>query len=99
MLPGILDSCKSLLFGIPKGNLSRLQHIQNSAARIILYQEHSRVTVLLCELHWLPVSSCFVQYKTLLLTFHAIKNGSPSYISNLVGPIHSYKCTTAFNRL
>ena len=81
-----LDSCNSLLFGLPKGNLYRLQRIQNSAAKIISGAcKRDHITPILRELHWLPISSR-IQFKILLLTFRAIKNGSPSYISDLVEP-------------
>ena len=81
-----LDSCNSLLFGLPKGNLYRLQRIQNSAAKIISGAgKRDHITPILRELHWLPISSR-IQFKILLLTFRAINNGSPSYISDLVEP-------------
>ena len=43
-----LDNCNSLLYGLPKHLVHRLQLAQNCAL-------HDHVTPLLKELHWLPV--------------------------------------------
>ena len=52
-----LDYCNTLLYGLPKGIIKRLQRIQNTAAHIItLRKSRDHITPILHELHWLPVS-------------------------------------------
>ena len=51
-----LDNCNSLLYGLLKHLLSRLQSAQNTAARIIkLTRRFDHITPVLKELLWLPV--------------------------------------------
>ena len=56
----------------------------NCAARLILCgRKFDRVTPLLKELHWLPVEQRII-FKILLVTFKALNNFCPSYISDLL---------------
>ena len=50
-----LDYCNSLLYGIPKYQIMKLQRVMNASARLI-YRAHKfcHITPLLAELHWLP---------------------------------------------
>ena len=51
-----LDDCNSLLSGITVENLTKLEVIQNHAARLIKRTKKSEhITPILIELHWLPV--------------------------------------------
>ena len=51
-----LDHCNSLLHGLPKYLLARLQAVQNAAARVVtLTPKHDHMTPILINLHWLPV--------------------------------------------
>jgi hypothetical protein len=79
-----LDYCNSLLIGLPENQISRLQRLQNSAARLI-YQtrKYDHVTPLLYELHWLPVRYR-ISYKVILLTYKGLNNLAPQYISDLL---------------
>jgi len=79
-----LDFCNSILIGIPQNLLQKLQHVQNSAARLLTYikrQEH--IKPILMELHWLPVKER-IRYKILLLTFKGLNNLAPTYLTELV---------------
>ena len=51
-----LDYCNSLLYGVAKKYLSRLQILQNQAAGLIFVKrKFDHASPLLMELHWLPV--------------------------------------------
>ena len=69
-----LDYCNSLLAGITKDNLSKLQSIQNHAAKLIKRKKkYDHVSPLLQELHWLPVTQR-IDYKIALLVFKCIND-------------------------
>ena len=79
-----IDFCNSLLCGISKQSLQKLQHVQNSAARLVKQVKKSEhITPILFNLHWLPVSHR-IKFKLLLLTFKALHNMSPVYIRDLL---------------
>ena len=47
-----LDSNNSILYGLPKSELSKLQHIQNAAARLVtLSKKREHITPVLKDLH------------------------------------------------
>ena len=79
-----LDYCNSLLYGIPDTRLQRLQRIQNIVCRIVCRApKQVHVTPLLKELHWLQIEDR-VTFKILLLTYRALNNLAPWYLSELV---------------
>jgi len=79
-----IDYCNSLLNGVPKVILNKLQHVQNTAARLITRtSRRSHITPILKELHWLPIQQR-IQYKLLVLTFKALHDEAPAYIKNLL---------------
>ena len=79
-----LDFCNSLLAGLPSSAISRLQAVQNAAARLLMgIRKYDHISPTLRELHWLPVYYR-VQYKILLLTYKALHKLSPSYITELI---------------
>ena len=81
-----LDYGNSLLFGLPDIHLKRLQRILHIAARIItLTPASEHITPILKTLHWLPVHQR-INYKILLLTFHALNSLAPSYLTELLVP-------------
>ena len=79
-----LDYCNAILYGLPKVLVSRLQLVQNRAARIVTFtKKYEHITPSLLDLHWLPVEYRII-YKILLLVCKAIKGLSPSIISSLL---------------
>ncbi|KAI5087761.1 hypothetical protein C0J45_22250, partial [Silurus meridionalis] len=79
-----LDYCNSLFSGLSAHSISRLQYIQNSAARMLTSNKKSaHITPILFDLHWLPVSSR-IKYKIILLTYKALNALSPPYLSDLL---------------
>ena len=51
-----LGNCNSLLYGLPKYLVHRLQLVRNCPARLVLCgRKYEHITPLLKELHWLPV--------------------------------------------
>ena len=79
-----LDNFNSLLFGLPQYEIDRLQRIQNAAARVVaLAKKFDHITPVLKELHWLPITQR-INFKILLLTFKALHNMAPTYITDLL---------------
>ena len=79
-----LDNCNSLLTGSPKCLITKLQRIQICAVHLVAQQPRAgHVSPILKALHWLPVDQRIV-FKVLLLTYKAINNLAPSYITQLL---------------
>ena len=86
-----LDNCNSLLYGLPKHLIQRLQRVQNCAARLVLNgRRHDHITPMLKELHWLPVDQCIV-FKILLFTCKALNGLAPVYLSDLLNDYTSVR--------
>ena len=82
-----LDYCNSLLAGISDDKLTKLQRIQNNAARLVL-RESRRCSAsgLLKTLHWLPVKAR-IEYKISTLCFQCLySDHMPVYLSELILP-------------
>ena len=81
-----IDSCNALLFGIPEKDLSKLQTVQNCAARLIeCAKRRDPVTPMLTRLHWLPVEKRIV-YKKFLLCHKVLIHKSPTYLASVLTP-------------
>jgi hypothetical protein len=79
-----LDYCNSVLYGVAKGNIHKLQRVQNTLARIVTgTNKYDDIKLILACLHWLPIASR-IDYKVTLLTFKAVTSKQPEYISELV---------------
>ena len=72
-----LDYCNSILYDLPSTVLQKLQHVQNSAARLLTHspsREHT--TPILRQLHRLPMKQR-ISFKILITTFKALNNLAP----------------------
>ena len=79
-----IDTCNSLLYGLPDGDLHKVQMIQNTAARLVLrVKRREHITPSLEKLHWLPVKQRAI-FKILLLAYKALNGMAPAYMSDLV---------------
>ena len=79
-----LDYCNALLIGVPNTVLSKLQRVQNTAARIVTRTPRwNHITPVLKDLHWLPVYYR-IKFKILTHTFKALSGQSPRYIKELL---------------
>ena len=75
-----------ILYSLPKYLIPRLQYVQNSAARLLTCScKFDHISPILQDLHWLPVEQRII-FKILLLTFKAINNIAPLYITELFEP-------------
>ena len=84
-----IDYCNSLLANAPAYLITKLQRVQNSAARLILnLQKFDHVTPAFLELHWLPVRFR-IKFKFLLLIYKAIHGYAPSYLTHNLTIINS----------
>ena len=84
MVSSHLDYCNSLLYGVSKSNIAKLQRVQNALCRIIFrLDKMSHVTPFLKKLHWLPIQHRIL-FKYNLLVFKAINLSQPPYLSALI---------------
>ena len=77
-----LDYCNSLLYVLPKYQLSKLQRVMNASVRLVYCALTScNITPLLRELHWLPV--CYrIEYK--IITFKVLHGMGPHNLHHLI---------------
>jgi hypothetical protein len=79
-----LDYANATLYGTSQSNITKLQRIQNAAARVVLNSRQSHTTQsALQQLHWLPVPYR-INYKIAKLTFKIKSTQTPQYLSCLI---------------
>lgn len=95
ILSSRLDYCNSMLYGVNKCVINKLQKLQNAAARIISKRKKRQsVRDVLRTLHWLPVENRII-FKMLVITYKIIHGLAPESLCNLL----SFRCenTLTFN--
>ncbi|XP_037548511.1 uncharacterized protein LOC119425058 [Nematolebias whitei] len=79
-----LDYCNSLYVGLSQSLLTRLQLVQNAAARLLTgTKKREHITPVLESLHWLPVRFR-INFKVLLFVFKCLHGLAPQYLSDLL---------------
>ena len=81
-----IDYCNALLCGGPANQVTRLQKLQNRAARLVTRSPSDcRITPILMDLHWLPVAAR-IHYKIVLIVYKALHGQAPQYLATLLQP-------------
>lgn len=79
-----LDYANSLLFGVNKCLIDRLQRVQNTAARLVTKtRKRNHITPILADLHWLPVEFRS-KFKILVFTYTSLQGTAPEYLQELL---------------
>jgi len=79
-----LDIVNSIVTGISSHIIHRLQHVQNSLARVVT-RLTTNTTSALNSLHWLPIQQR-INFKLATLVHRSLHNASPQYMSSLLHP-------------
>jgi len=77
-----LDYANSVLLGVSSKNVTRLQRVQNAAARVVVWGSRRISTNsvgLLKQLHWLPVE-WRIKFKIACITYKTISTTQPAYL-------------------
>ncbi|XP_046579042.1 uncharacterized protein LOC124286679 [Haliotis rubra] len=91
------DYCNGLLGNVRQDLVTKLQRVQNAAARTITRsRKRSHITSVLVKLHWLPIKAR-IEYKILCITYRCIKGSAPSYLTNLVKEYVPTRCFRSAN--
>ena len=79
-----LDYCNSILSGVTKARLTRLQSVLNAAARLVVkLRKFDHITPTLRDhLHWLPIQSR-IDFKVAVLARQCIRGTGPDYLSSM----------------
>ena len=79
-----LDYCNSLPAGTSVQNLSRLQLVQNTLARVVAQKpRYCHITPVLIDLHWLPVCQR-IEFKIATTAFKVLHYQQPSYLAEML---------------
>ena len=81
MVTGNLDYCNSILHGLTDGQLGSIHKLHNTAAKLMLRRySRSSTTVILHELHWLPIKKRVI-YTIIFMLYKSQQDMMPAYIT------------------
>ena len=79
-----LDYANSLLGGLPKSSINKMQAVQNMAAKITLGKgKFDSTNRCLVQLHWLPIKAR-IEFKILSLVHRCLHGAAPPYLERLI---------------
>ena len=82
-----LDYCNSILVHLPEVDISKMQHIQNIVAKMVVLNDvamkDSNSRSILEKFHWLPIHRR-IQYKILTLIHKCLSCRVPEYLAKLL---------------
>lgn len=94
-----LDYCNVLYLGVSQASLSRLQLVQNSAARLLTgSKRREHISPVLIKLHWLPIRYR-IQYKALLYVFKSLHGTASEYVADLISRCQSSRSLRSNDQL
>ena len=77
----VLDYCNSLLAGVTSGLLTKLQSVQNAAARFVsMSWKFDHIMLILHDLHWLPVHKN-INFKVATLVYKCLLGCASPYLA------------------
>ena len=94
-----LDYANAVLYKTSRANITKLQRVQNSLARVIMNNKRTdHMHPVLEQLHWLPVSYR-IDYKVATLAFKVRSTGSPVYLRNIINDYEPTRELRSSNQL
>ena len=79
-----LDYANSLLGGLPKSSINRMQAVQNMAAKITLGRhEYDSASRCLFQLYWLPIKYR-IDYKIISMVHKCLHEDVPPYLTRMI---------------
>jgi len=76
-----LDYANSILYGISKSNILKLQRIQNHLAKLVTQNYHISSSATIQLLHWLPIKHR-IDFKLSTLTYKLLHSHTPLYLAS-----------------